>query len=260
MPVLYPGLLTAHHVPPPTLAGIRGEKEQQLNEHTLSMRLERVAAHMPAGARLADIGSDHGYLPVALLRRGAIAAAVAGEVALTPFQAARRTVRENGFEQRISVRHASGLAAIRPQDEITAISICGMGGETIRDILARGKAHLCGRERLILQPNGGEQPLRQWLMENHYHILCEELLRENRFYYEIIVAERIGPVSYTAEQLYFGPFQMQARSPLFLGKWQRMLGEKRKVLSNLALARQAVPEARVEEIARQVRWISELLA
>ena len=53
---------------------------------------------------------------------------------------------------------------------------------------------------------------------------------------------------------------MQARSPLFLGKWQRMLGEKRKVLSNLALARQAVPEARVEEIARQVRWISELLA
>ena len=63
----------------PTLAGIRGEKEQQLNEHTLSMRLERVAAHMPAGARLADIGSDHAYLPVVLLRRGAIAAAVAGE-------------------------------------------------------------------------------------------------------------------------------------------------------------------------------------
>ena len=244
----------------PTLAGIRGEKEQQLNEHTLSMRLERVAAHMPAGARLADIGSDHAYLPVALLRRGAIAAAVAGEVALTPFHAARRTVRENGLEQHISVRHANGLAAIAAQDEISVISICGMGGETIRDILASGSAHLSGRERLVLQPNGGEQPLRQWLMENHYHILCEELLQENRFYYEIIVAERIGPVSYSAEQLYFGPLQMQARSPLFLGKWQRMLVEKRKVLSNLAQARQAVPEARMEEIAQQARWISELLA
>ena len=244
----------------PTLAGISGEKELQLNEHTLSMRLERVAAHMPAGARLADIGSDHAYLPVALLRRGAIAAAVAGEVALTPCHAAQRTVRENGLEQHITVRHANGLAAINPQDDITAISICGMGGETIRDILESGKAHLSGRERLVLQPNGGEQPLRQWLMDNHYRILCEELLRENRFYYEIIVAERVGPVTYTAEQLYFGPFQMQARSPLFLGKWQRMLGEKQKILGNLARARQAVPEARVQEIAQQARWITELLA
>ena len=231
-----------------------------MNHNTLSKRLERVAAQVPAGARLADIGSDHAYLPVALMNRGAIVAAVAGEVALTPFRAAQRTVCDNGHELHIHVRLADGLAAIEPADLLDAVSICGMGGETIRDILASGKAHLSGRERLILQPNGGEQPLRQWLMENHYHILCEELLRENRFYYEIIVAERIGPVSYTAEQLYFGPFQMQARSPLFLGKWQRMLGEKRKVLSNLALARQAVPEARVEEIARQVRWISELLA
>ena len=244
----------------PTLAGIGGEKELQLNEHTLSMRLERVAAHMPAGARLADIGSDHAYLPVALLRRGAIAAAVAGEVALTPFHAAQRTVRENGLEQHITVRHANGLRAIEAQDNISAISICGMGGETIRDILESGKARLSGRERLVLQPNGGEQPLRQWLMDNHYRILCEELLRENRFYYEIIVAERVGPVTYTAEQLYFGPFQMQARSPLFLGKWQRMLGEKQKILGNLARARQAVPEARVQEIAQQARWITELLA
>jgi len=231
-----------------------------LNEHTLSMRLERVAAHMPAGARLADIGSDHGYLPVALMRRGAIAAAVAGEVAQTPFHAAVRTVRDNGLEQQITVRQANGLAAIEAADEITAISICGMGGETIRDILESGKARLSGRERLILQPNGGEQPLRQWLMENNYRILCEELLRENGFYYEIIVAERAGPVLYTAEELYFGPLQMQARSPVFLGKWQRMLLEKQKVLASFARARQAVPEDKVQEIDQQARWITRLLA
>lgn len=188
------------------------EKERQLNEHTLSMRLERVATHVPAGARLADIGSDHGYLPVALMRRGAIVAAVAGEVALTPFRAAERTVRENELEQHITVRLASGLAAIEPGDGITAISICGMGGETIRDILDSDKARLSGEERLVLQPNGGEQPLRQWLMENGYRIVCEELLRENRFFYEIIVAEHAGPVTYTAEELYFGPLQMQTRS------------------------------------------------
>lgn len=230
-----------------------------MNQHTLSMRLERVAVHMPAGARLADIGSDHGYLPVALMRRGLIAAAVAGEVALTPFHAAQRTVRDNGLEQQITVRRANGLEAIEPQDDITAISLCGMGGETIRDILENGKARLSGQERLILQPNGGEQPLRQWLMENGYRIVSEELLSENSFYYEIIVAERAGPVVYSAEELYFGPLQMQARSPVFLSKWQRILRHKQQTLAQFAKARQAVPDVKVHEVAQQARWITELL-
>ncbi|WP_246474989.1 tRNA (adenine(22)-N(1))-methyltransferase [Pseudomonas folii] len=231
-----------------------------MNEQTLSKRLERVAAHVPAGARLADIGSDHGYLPVALMRRGSIAAAVAGEVALTPFLSAERTVRENDLDQLITVRMANGLAAIQPEDGITAISICGMGGETIRDILDEGKAHLTGEERLILQPNGGERPLRQWLMENGYCILSEEVLRENRFDYEVIVAERAGPVAYTAEELYFGPLQMKARSPAFLLNWRRMLRHKQQTLNHFARARQALPEEKLEEAARQVRWITELLA
>jgi tRNA (adenine22-N1)-methyltransferase len=225
----------------------------------LSRRLERVAAHIPAGARLADIGSDHGYLPVALMRRGAISSAVAGEVALTPFHSACRTVRENGLEARVSVRLANGLEAIELKDRITAISICGMGGETIRDILDSAKARLSGEERLILQPNGGEQPLRQWLMDNGYRILFEELLRENRFDYEIIVAERADNVLYSDEELYFGPLQMQARTPVFLSKWQRVLGEKQRTLSSFAQAQQAVPEAKVQDVARQARWITELL-
>ncbi|MGY2377515.1 tRNA (adenine(22)-N(1))-methyltransferase [Pseudomonas sp. SDO524_S393] len=230
-----------------------------MNEHTLSMRLERVAAHVPAGARLADIGSDHAYLPVALMRRGAIAAAVAGEVARTPFHAARRTVHDNALDQHITVRLANGLAAIEPGDGITAISLCGMGGETLRDILDSGAAHLNGAERLILQPNGGEQPLRQWLMDNGYRILEEELLRENRFYYEIIVAERSGPVSYSAQELYFGPLQLQARTPEFLAKWQRLLRLAHKTLAGLEQARQAVPDQRREVLARQVQWMTELL-
>ncbi|MEQ4308024.1 tRNA (adenine(22)-N(1))-methyltransferase TrmK [Pseudomonas syringae] len=231
-----------------------------MNEQRLSMRLERVATHVPAGARLADIGSDHGYLPVALLNRGVIAAAVAGEVALTPFCAAERTVRENDLQDQVSVRLADGLAAIEAEDAITAISLCGMGGETIRDILEAGKARLSGQERLILQPNGGEQPLRVWLMEHDYRIVSEEVLRENRFDYEIIVAERTGPVKYTAEELYFGPLQMQARSPAFLLKWQRLLGKKHKTLHNFERAQQAVNEEKLQDVAQQVRWITALLA
>ncbi|WP_346659622.1 tRNA (adenine(22)-N(1))-methyltransferase TrmK [Pseudomonas sp. RIT-PI-S] len=230
-----------------------------MNEHTLSLRLERVAAHVPLDARLADIGSDHAYLPVALMNRGAIASAVAGEVALTPFHSAVRTVRENGLEQRISVRLANGLEAIEPGDGITALSLCGMGGETIRDLLDSGKARLHGEERLILQPNGGEQPLRQWLMDNTYRILCEEVLRENRFDYEIIVAERTGPVLYTAAQLYFGPLHMQARTPAFLAKWRRLLPLKQRTLADFAQARQPVPEAKVQALTQQVQWITQLL-
>jgi tRNA (adenine22-N1)-methyltransferase len=91
-------------------------------------------------------------------------------------------------------------------------------------------------------------------------ILCEELLRENHFDYEIIVAERAVQVMYTAEELYFGPLQMQARGPELLAKWQRMLRLKQKTLTSFARARQAVPEEKVQDIARQARWITELLA
>ncbi|OLS60249.1 tRNA (adenine(22)-N(1))-methyltransferase [Pseudomonas putida] len=231
-----------------------------MNHQTLSRRLERVAAHVPAGARLADIGSDHGYLPVALMRRGLLEAAVAGEVALTPFQAAQRSVRENGLEASISVRLASGLQAIETQDRIDVITLCGMGGETIRDILEADQARLQGHERLVLQPNGGGQPLRLWLMAHGYRIVAEEVLRENRFDYEIIVAEPDGPVLYSAEELYFGPLLMRERSEAFLAKWRRLLRLKEKTLAGLSGAKRAVPEEKTQELAQQIKWIGALIS
>jgi len=67
-------------------------------------------------------------------------------------------------------------------------------------------------------------------------------------------------VMYTAQELYFGPLQMQARSPAFLLKWQRKLRQKHKTLTHFARMQQAVPESTVQDIARQARWITELLA
>lgn len=228
-----------------------------MNPRQLSARLERVAAHVPDGARLADIGTDHGYLLVALMNRGLISAAVAGEVALTPLRAVERSVRENQLGEHIAVRLADGLAAIEPADRINAISFCGMGGETIRDILARDKARLSGNERLVLQPNGGEQPLRRWLMDNGYRIVHEELLQENRFFYEIIVAEPGEPRRYSERELYFGPLLLQARGPVFVAKWQRLLRLKQQTLAGLARAQQGQMD---EKLERQVRWIDEMLA
>lgn len=248
------------------MPGLRGQNRRrlpckgfELNEHTLSMRLERVAAHIPPGARLADIGSDHGYLPVALMLRGALEAAVAGETAQTPFESARRNVLRNGLQARITVRLANGLAAIEPADRVSAISLCGMGGETIRDILAQGKQRLAGSERLVLQPNGGERELRQWLMENGYCIVHEEVLRENRFDYEIIVAEPGQAAAYSAEQLYFGPLLMEEKSPAFLVKWRRMLRQKQQTLAHFERARE-VPQDKAAAFATQVAWIHQILA
>jgi tRNA (adenine22-N1)-methyltransferase len=234
------------------------QKDQGLNEQTLSMRLERVAAHVPAGARLADIGSDHGYLPVALMLRGRIEHAVAGEVALTPFHSAQRKVRKHGLEQQVSVRLADGLAAIEPADRITTVSICGMGGETMCEILQRGKHHLSGEERLIFQPNGGERELRTWLMENGYQIEQEELLRENRFDYEIIVAVPGAGSVYSAEQLFFGPRLLQARSEAFLAKWRRVLRQRQQTLAHFEHA-QEVPQDKAREFSKQVEWITQVL-
>lgn len=229
-----------------------------MNPLSLSHRLERVAAQVPVGAHLADIGSDHAYLPVALVLRGVIPQAVAGEVAQTPFLAARRSVRESGLEHCISVRQADGLAAIEACDRITAVSLCGMGGETIRDILQAGRAHLTRDERLILQPNGGECDLRQWLMDNGYRIRHEEVLRENRFDYEIIVADHGEPVTYSPQELFFGPLQLRQRTPAFLAKWQRLLHLKRRTLERLAHARQSGLDGKRLELARHIQWIESL--
>lgn len=229
-----------------------------LNELTLSQRLERVAAYIAPGARLADIGSDHGYLPVALALRGVLEAAVAGEAAVTPFESAQRNVKRNGLEHRVTVRLADGLEAIDVHDRIDTVSLCGMGGETMVEILQRGKSRLHGRERLVLQPNGGEQPLRQWLMDNRYRIVAEEVLRENRFDYEIIVAEPADPVSYSAQELLFGPLLMREKSAAFIDKWRRMRRQRQMALANVARARD-VPQDKARLFALHIEWIEQLL-
>ena len=85
----------------------------------LSNRLDLVASFVPAGARLLDVGSDHAYLPIALLQEGKIEAAIAGEVVEGPYQSALQNVADNGLEDKIEVRLANGLAAFEPTDCIS---------------------------------------------------------------------------------------------------------------------------------------------
>ncbi|KAF1303825.1 tRNA (adenine(22)-N(1))-methyltransferase [Candidatus Enterococcus willemsii] len=232
-----------------------------MNEQELSRRLARVGAHVPKNARLADIGSDHAYLPVALMLQEQIEFAVAGEVVKGPFHSAEKQVRKSGLTNNIVVRLADGLDAIEPSDNITAITIAGMGGTLIRSILEAGKQkqRITGSERLILQPNIGEKTLREWLVANNYTIIEEEILEENKKIYEIIVAEQQTPVKYSEQELLFGPQLMKNPTDVFYQKWQHELAARKRVLKELEKAEKQ-PVEKIQELQTQIQWIEEVLA
>lgn len=99
-----------------------------MNEHALSDRLACVGEQIPDQARIADIGSDHAYLPVALMLQNKITYAVAGEVVQGPYDSASKQVRKNGLTEKIVVRLADGLDAVQPEDKIDTVVVAGMGG------------------------------------------------------------------------------------------------------------------------------------
>lgn len=231
-----------------------------MNKQVLSLRLMQVGKQVPQGARLADIGSDHAYLPTYLMLNQKISFAVAGEVVKGPYESAKKQVEKNHLADKITVRLADGLAAIHAEDQINAISIAGMGGSLIRKILESGKqqGQLTGQETLILQPNVGEPTLREWLVANDYQITYEEILEENQKIYEIIVANPGNEITYTKKELFFGPHLLKNRSPIFLQKWKKEVANKKRVLSELNKAQEA-PLGKIEEVQEQLKWIEEVL-
>ncbi|AGM98539.1 tRNA (adenine(22)-N(1))-methyltransferase [Streptococcus iniae] len=199
-------------------------------EINLSQRLRNVAHFVPNGSKLLDVGSDHAYLPIFLLENGKISSAIAGEVVKGPFESALKNVSEYGLAQKIEVRLANGLAAFEPSDQIKVITICGMGGRLIADILEAGKEKLTTVERLILQPNNREDDLRSWLQTNHFQIVAESILAENDKYYEIIVAEH-GQQVMAAKELRFGPILGLEKTQIFKEKWSREFDKLEYALS-----------------------------
>lgn len=233
-----------------------------MNEQELSQRLTVVGKAVPEGARLADIGSDHAYLPVALMLADKITYAVCGEVVAGPFHSAQTQVAKSGLTEKIVVRLADGLAAIEPADNINAITIAGMGGTLIANILENGKiqGQLTGKERLILQPNVGEANVRFWLQKEGYQIIEEDILAENDKIYEVIVAEKTGVKQQLSEkEVFFGPHLLVEKNSVFLKKWQQEQQALKKVLTQLQKAK-VIPEEKVVAIQKELSWIEEVLS
>ena len=202
----------------------------------LGERLTRVASYVPKGSKVCDVGSDHAYLPVYLIQNDQIACAIAGEVVEGPYLSAKQTVRDYRMENRIEVRLGDGLQILSKEDDITAVTICGMGGELISRILEAGYngGHLNGRERLILQPNVAEHFVREWLMNHSYHIVEETVVEDNHRLYEIIVAEPVDKrVEYTELELKYGPILLKESSELSVAKWNRMNRKNKEILEQL---------------------------
>lgn len=149
----------------------------------LTPRLACLASLVPQGARLADIGTDHGKVPVSLLLAGRIAAAIGSDIGEGPLAHAARNASEHGVS--LSLRLAAGLDAVRPQ-ECDTVSIAGMGGQTIAEILAAAPWCERGEHLLLLQPMTMVYELRQWLWVHGYAIERETLCREDRRQYVVL--------------------------------------------------------------------------
>ena len=225
----------------------------------LSVRLATVAKYVPQGSRLADIGTDHAYLPVNLAQRGVIAGGVAGEVVKGPFENAAHEIEREGVAHQITARLANGLQAIEADDQIDTVAIAGMGGTLITQILTQDFERLAGVQRLILQPNVGEWHVRQFLMTHGFQLVAEEIVSEDGHDYELLVADRQAqPQQYTAEQLRFGPYLLAEHNATFMAKWQRELARTEAVLQQVRSAK-AVPVEKVTALEAELAEIKEVL-
>ncbi|BBA08949.1 hypothetical protein PF04816 [Streptococcus oralis subsp. tigurinus] len=213
-----------------------------------------VASFVPQGAILLDVGSDHAYLPIDLVERGQIKSAIAGEVVEGPYQSAVKNVEAHGLKEKIQVRLANGLAAFEDVDQVSVITIAGMGGRLIARILEEGLDKLASVERLILQPNNREDDLRIWLQDHGFQIVAESILEEAGKFYEILVVEA-GQMKLSASDVRFGPFLSKEVSPVFIKKWQ-------KEATKLEFALNQIPEKNLEErqvLADKIQAIKEVL-
>lgn len=231
-----------------------------MDANKLSQRLKVVADFVPQNSRVADIGSDHAYLPVYLMKQKQIEFGIASEVAKGPLDNAIQEIKAEGLSDRIDTRLADGLLSVQPEDKIDCVTIAGMGGTLIKNILENGKSHLSGNELLILQPNVGEDRLRTWLMNNQYEISDETILREDGHTYEIIVAKKTDKtVKYTEQEIKFGPFLLKQHSDVFVEKWENEIERIEMVIDQMSLAKHDKPVDKINSMKKEIEEIKEVL-
>lgn len=152
----------------------------------LSKRLEQVATMIPPCQTVADVGTDHGFLAVALIEKEIAGQVIAIDVNRGPLESAKRFVKERRLEDHIECRLGDGLA-VTTAGEIDCAVICGMGGELMQHIISVGPELL---QTYVVQPQSHREELKKFLVAQGYGITDEQCLQEGKQYYDIWVVER----------------------------------------------------------------------
>lgn len=155
----------------------------------ISKRLNKISSHIK-GKRMADIGTDHGLVPIFLIENKIVDYAIAADISKPSLQKAIDLAKEKNIE--LDARLGDGLEVLNPEDGIETVVIAGMGGVLIGEILSASE--ISKNVRLILQPMQGARELRKYLFENGYEIIDEDVVFEDDRYFEIIVAEYDGNI------------------------------------------------------------------
>ncbi|AZN40490.1 tRNA (adenine(22)-N(1))-methyltransferase [Paenibacillus albus] len=249
----------------------------------LSKRLKQIADYVSKGSRVADIGSDHALLPVYLLQSGTCPSAIAGELNTGPFQAAKRQTAEAGLTKAIEVRQGDGLAVLAP-GEADTVTIAGMGGALMADILETGRqaGKLDGVKELVLQPNVGEEIVRKWLSRHGYVLQNETILEEDGRIYEVLHArhgahsmdgnsiENVYDAAFLAanlsdeakrEWLYrMGPYLLRSNEELLHNKWQHEHGKLARISKQMEQSDLAESREKQAQLKQEMDTIQEVLS
>lgn len=167
----------------------------------LSIRLKTIVNMMEKCDSIVDVGTDHGYVPIYLVRNGLINNAIASDINSGPVEKAKKNVRECMLSPEITCRRGNGLSTVK-EGEVQVAIIAGMGGNLIRDILEADLLVVKKLEYVILQPVQNAEVLREYLYNTGYDIICEDICFDDGKFYEIIKA-KYNTVPLVLDRMYY---------------------------------------------------------
>lgn len=217
----------------------------------LSKRLYSCVTYTKGFHNLADIGTDHAYLPIYAIENGFVFKAQAIDNKEGPFVIAYSNIKKAGLQERIEVKKADGISKI--DDDTDVVVISGMGGILITKILSNHE--IKNIKRLILQPNSDSYDVRKKIMELGFYISDELIFVDSNKYYEVIVADK-GDMSYNELELLFGPINVKHKPYYFVQKYQKEKENLEKILTNdLDKTSKIKILARIKLIEEALSWM-----
>lgn len=180
----------------------------------MNKRLELIASILPHGRGFADVGTDHGYLPVYMAQHGYSGKIIASDINEGPLSTAVASARQAGVEDRICFRLCDGLDGCG-SEELDTVVIAGMGGDTICGILDRADWVMSRDILHILQPMTKAEVLRYWLTNNDFAICGEWLIEENGEIYQILSARFGARTPLSDAELFTGKYELAVGNALF---------------------------------------------